>query len=78
MPMWLRKFTFKKLKEHFEKQQEQNNKSNSPNTTNDLNEARNILKKAAANNQNQPIRKSSPQNNAKRPDFTTSKAKASK
>jgi|TARA_R110000765_G_scaffold264883_3_gene364320 hypothetical protein len=78
MPMWLRKFTFKKLQEHFEKQQQQSNKSNSPNTTNDINEARNILKSAAANNPTPPNQKSPQQTNMKRPDFTTSKAKASK
>lgn len=76
--MWLRKFTFKKLQEHFEKQQQQSNKSNSPNTTNDINEARNILKKAAASNPTQSNQKSPQQTNMKRPDFTTSKAKASK
>jgi len=78
MPMWLRKFTFKKIQEHFENQQQQNKKSNSPNTTNDINEARNILKAAAANNPTQRNPKSPQQSNIKRPDFTTSKAKASK
>eukprot|EP01050_Picozoa_sp_SAG11_P000114 SAG11_NODE_2_length_63684_cov_167.801195_46_plen_58_part_00 len=29
MPIWLRNFTYKKLEEHYKKQEEANNKSNS-------------------------------------------------
>jgi len=74
MPMWLRRFTFKKLREYYDNQ----NKKSSGTTTDDLNEARSILQKAASNRPSQPAPKPSQPISKKIPDFTTSKAKASK
>ena len=73
MPIWLRKFTFKKIQQHFNEA----NKQNSGTSTNDINQARDILKKAEGQDprkrgkQNQPhfSQKNSPKVNI--PDFVT-------
>ena len=72
--MWLRRFTFRKLREYYENQ----NKKSSGTTTDDLNEARSILQKAASNRPSQPSPKPPQPISNKIPDFTTSKVKASK
>jgi hypothetical protein len=77
MPMWLRKFTYKKISDHFEEQ----NKNQSGTSTNDLERGRDILKQAQradpANAQKDryvdKFDKSSSKVNL--PDFVTSKAK---
>ena len=65
MPIWLRNFTWKKMSEYYE---EQNNasKSSNPNSTNDITKAKELIAKA---------HKSDPRTNYKptqsKPDFVT-------
>lgn len=74
MPIWLRRFTFKKVQEHYESQ----NKQNTGTSTNDINQARDILKKAQANDPRSKTAAQRSTTEVKVPDFVTSKAKASK
>lgn len=74
MPIWLRKFTFKKIQEHYEGQ----NKKNQGNSTDDINEARNILQRAKANDPRATQAHAQPRPQVNVPDFVTSKGKASK
>jgi len=77
MPIWLRKFTYKKITDYYEEKQKQN----SGTSTNDLEKGRDILKQAQrndpANAQRQKyidkFNKPTPKVNV--PDFVTSKAK---
>tara|TARA_R100001377_G_scaffold80128_1_gene58764 strand:+ start:214 stop:579 length:366 start_codon:yes stop_codon:yes gene_type:complete len=78
MPIWLRVFTWTKINEHYEKEQENSNKSSNPNTTNDMNRVRDILKKSETQTP-----KSQPQNKQlnkvnKPPSFPTSKLRVPK
>jgi hypothetical protein len=76
MPIWLRKFTYKKIQDHYDEK----NKQNSGTSTNDLEKGRDILKQAQrsdpANAQkNKYIDKfSKPTPKVNIPDFVTSKA----
>ena len=77
MPIWLRKFTYKKIVDHYDEK----NKQNSGTSTNDLEKGRDILKQAQrsdpANAQkNKYVDKfSKPSPKVNLPDFVTSKAK---
>jgi len=77
MPIWLRKFTFKQIQEHYESQ---NKQSTNPkgNSTNDLNKAKDIIQKAQSSDPrvSKPNFNSNPKVNI--PDFVTSKGGASK
>ena len=57
MPLWLRTFTWTKINEHYEKEQENADKAQNKNSTNDVNRVKEILKKSQQNNP-----KSQPQN----------------
>ena len=80
MPIWLRKFTHKKIGDHFEERSKQAKGQSS----NDINKAKDILKQAERNdpanaNRNKyldkfPKNKQAPQKRQV-PDFVTSKAK---
>lgn len=72
MPMWLRKFTFKKIQDHYEQKAQQA----SGTSTDDMNEMRKTLQQAQQNRPSQPQQKSSP--NVKVPDFVTTTKKASR
>ena len=77
MPMWLRKFTYKKISDHFEEQ----NKEKSNSSTNDLERGRDILKQAQradptnAQKDKYVDKFSKPTPKVNLPDFVTSKAK---
>ena len=72
MPMWLRKFTFKKIQDHYEQKAQQA----SGTSTDDMNEMRKTLQQAQHNRPSQPQQKSTP--NVKVPDFVTTTKKASR
>ncbi len=77
MPIWLRKFTYKKIADHFEEV----NKKNSGTSTNDLEKGRDILKQAQRNDPANAQRQkyidkfTKPSPKVKVPDFVTTKAK---
>jgi len=77
MPIWLRKFTFKQIQEHYESQNKQSTNLKG-NSTNDLNKAKEILQKAKANDPRTSQSESQPRPKVNIPDFVTSKGGASK
>lgn len=76
MPIWLRNFTWKQLKEFYENENKPRNSKGT--STDDLNEARSILQKAQANDPRNATAAQRSTTQVKVPDFVTSRAKASK
>jgi hypothetical protein len=76
MPIWLRRFTFNKIKEYNENQSAQ--AKGKGNTTNDINQAKEILQKAKVNDPRNASAAQRSTSQIKVPDFVTSRTKASK
>tara|TARA_R110000796_G_scaffold4716_5_gene18020 strand:- start:1285 stop:1536 length:252 start_codon:yes stop_codon:yes gene_type:complete len=80
MPIWLRNFTFNKIREHYSEK----NKQNSGTSTNDLEQGRDILRKAQQSDPSNaqkhrymdkfPKSTTKPTISTKVPDFVTTKA----
>tara|TARA_R100000541_G_scaffold56478_1_gene65919 strand:+ start:778 stop:1143 length:366 start_codon:yes stop_codon:yes gene_type:complete len=78
MPIWLRAFTWTKINDHYEKENENRKKSSNPNTTNDMNRVKEILQKAKSQNPKTPPQNKQLKNFSKPPSFPTSKLKVPK